>query len=120
MKKLSQWVKYKINYAGTKHELALEPYIATLGVPYRFQYPAGHYFLDFALPHQQVALEVDGDSHLRAAQKAKDTEKTAWLEARGWKVVRCKNSQVAKDPLGALNTMMEEAGLPFRATQPKE
>lgn len=98
----------------TKAEATLEPYVAKLGVPYRFQHIQWKFILDFALPNEKVAIEVDGDSHSRAKAKLADAERTAWLEERGWKVVRAHNREVLADPAGALNRMMSEANLPYR------
>lgn len=109
-----QYGKYMKLYAGTKAEEHFEKALATCGVPYRWQMPLGRYVLDFALPRDRVVIEVDGDSHLRPEQIAKDAERTAWLEARGWRVVRVWNEDVWRDVVGAVVRCMEAAGLPHR------
>jgi hypothetical protein len=78
---------------GTDSEWALEPAIAALGRPYRWQYPFWtiHRFADFALIDDKLVIEVDGDSHLKPEQAAKDVETERLLNSMGWQVVRCRN-----------------------------
>ena len=115
---LSRWSKL---YAHpTKAELAIEPAVAALAVPYRAQHPvfSQGVILDFALFPRGlgapgVALEVDGPSHRTAKGKAKDVERTAKLEAAGWTVVRCDNEDALADPSGTvarLITALEKKG----------
>jgi very-short-patch-repair endonuclease len=50
------------------------------------QYPALHYFLDFAEPWQKVAIECDGK--IWHTDQARDAERDALLRADGWRVYR--------------------------------
>lgn len=86
----------------TAAELALEPEVAKLGIPYRFQHRVWNYILDFAVMPWKLAIEVDGASHRRKAQIEKDAQKTEWLAKRGWRTVRILNEDVFKDPAAAL------------------
>jgi very-short-patch-repair endonuclease len=108
---LSRWAK--LYSQPTKAEMALEPAIAALGVPYRFQHPiwALRVFPDFALPTLKLIIEVDDPSHNTKTKRAKDAERTAKLQARGWKVVRCTNEQAINDPRGTVARLLEAAGL---------
>lgn len=99
----------------TDGEAALEPFVAALGRPYRFQHiVSNRYIVDYALPLDMVVIEVDGKSHATKAGKAKDKARTEFLADRGWCVVRCWNEDAVRDPGGEVNRMMEEAGLPYR------
>jgi len=82
---------------GTPAEKSLEPHLAKLGVPYRFQHWIGG-FADFAFPKQMLVVEVDGKEHYTAKGLAKDAKRTAKLEAKGWKVWRCTNEACLSDP----------------------
>jgi very-short-patch-repair endonuclease len=113
----NQYAKYRKLYEGTASEHALEPAVASLGIPYRWQMPVGNYFLDFALPTLKVAIEVDGASHDRAEQKAKDKERTAYLEAKGWRVVRCTNAEAQNDPYGTVERLCRAAGVTAAPSQ---
>ena len=97
----------------TPAEAALEPAVAALGVPYRFQHPiwALRYRLDFAFPTLKLAIEVDDSSHTRKAKRDKDKERTAKLTKVGWKVLRTTNEEVLADPAAALDRMLKSAGL---------
>lgn len=102
-------------YRGTPAELAIEPAIAALGVPYRTQFPGYlfgfRYFLDFFLPTLGLVIEIDDDSHRRADKMLADEDRTQDLEARGWRVVRCTNEEALEDPRGAVRRMLSEAGM---------
>lgn len=110
---LKNWAKL---YNGTPAELAIEPAIASLGVRYRFQHPlwALGLFPDFVLPDDRLVIEVDDRSHRQTKKRKADAERTAKLERAGWKVVRCTNEEALTDPLGTVNRLMTEAGLPYR------
>jgi very-short-patch-repair endonuclease len=97
----SRWARL---YAHpTAEEEALELHVAALGVPYRFQHPVfpAHAILDYAVfppGGAKWALEIDGKSHFTSAGRLKDLERTAKLEALGWRVWRCTNDEVANNP----------------------
>lgn len=87
-------------YKGTPAELSLEPHLCRLGRVVRFQYPIWSLglFPDFAFINEKVLVEVDGDEHLTKAGMEKDAARTAKLEAKGWRVWRCTNSDCLSDP----------------------
>lgn len=60
------------------------------------QMPFLNYFLDFALPHIKIALEVDGWHHKRTNQKIKDLQKNQDLTKQGWKIIRIRNNSINK------------------------
>lgn len=94
-------------YRGTPAELALEPAVASLGVPYRFQHPlflwGTKIFPDYALPTIGVVLEVDDPSHEQPEKIADDARKTAVLEGLGYVVVRCTNEEAISDPFAVVD-----------------
>jgi len=111
---LSRWAKLYVNL--TTSELALEPAIAALGLPYRVQHPvfATGSVLDFAIYPRGVggpklAIEVDGKEHRTTAGKAKDAERSAKLKARGWTVVRVTNEEAKADPRGTVERVIKPA-----------
>lgn len=95
----------------TVSESALEPAIAALGRPYRFQHPifSHHFFVDYALMEDKIIIEVDGKSHNSAAAKEHDSQRTAALEKLGWTVVRCKNEDAQRDPAGTVARCLLDA-----------
>jgi very-short-patch-repair endonuclease len=108
---LSRWAKLYSNQ--TEAERALEPAVASLGLPYRTQHPLWSLalFPDFCLPGIRVLIEVDDPSHKR--RKREDAERTARLEGAGWKVVRCQNAEALSDPYATVTRLMAEAGYPY-------
>ena len=96
----------------TRAEKLLEPYIARLGVRYRFQHRVWNYILDFALPDYSLDIELDGPDHARKTKR--DNDRTAWLIKKGWTVVRIDDQEVFEDPVRALNSALERAGLDLR------
>ena len=112
---LARWAKLYSD--PTPAERALEPAVASLGVPYRFQHPlwALHVFPDFALIRDKVIIEVDDPGHRKRVNKKKDAERTAKLARAGWRVVRCTNEQAETAPYDTVDRLMADAGLPYRA-----
>lgn len=53
-----------------------------------------HYKIDLALPHQKIAIEVDGPSHYAAARQEQDRRKTEFLCSCGWTVLRFWNKDI--------------------------
>jgi very-short-patch-repair endonuclease len=97
----------------TPAEAALEPAVAGLGLPYRFQHPIWNlrYRVDFAFPSHKVVFEVDDPSHTQKAKRMKDRQRTEKLAKAGWKVYRCTNDEALKDPKGTVHRLALEAGL---------
>ena len=101
-------------YKGTPAELALEDAVAALGVPYRTQFPGYlfgfRYFPDFLLPTLGLVIEVDDDSHNKAAKIIADVERTEALNALGYEVVRCTNEEALSDPHGTVRALLQSVG----------
>jgi very-short-patch-repair endonuclease len=78
------------------------------GTHFRRQATIGRYFADFACHEKRLVIEVDGGGHNAAAQMASDAERTAFLEARGYHVLRFWNNDVLND-IDAVMTVIAEA-----------
>ena len=65
-----------------------------LDVRFRRQHPIGPYFADFVCLRAKLVIEVDGPSHLDAAQLAYDEGRTRWLEREGYRILRLWNLDV--------------------------
>ena len=76
-----------------------------LGVKFRRQHPIGSYVLDFASLAPKLAVEVDGSQHLE--QLAYDERRTAWLEARGFRVLRFWANEVLAETDGVVARIVE-------------
>ncbi len=67
------------------------------GYKFRRQYSVGAFVVDFYCPELKLAIEVDGDSHLRDGAPEYDVERQLFLEAKGIRVLRVTNEQVYED-----------------------
>jgi len=61
-------------------------------VHFRNQHAIGNYIVDFCAPRKKLIIELDGSQHLE--QKEYDEERTKYLEARGYRVLRFWNNDV--------------------------
>lgn len=61
-------------------------------VHFRNQHAIGNYIVDFCAPRQKLIIELDGSQHLD--QQEYDDERTKYLEARGYRVLRFWNNDV--------------------------
>jgi very-short-patch-repair endonuclease len=69
-------------------------------VHFRYQAPLGPYYPDIACHGAKLIIEIDGSQHAEAV--AYDAERTAFLESRGYKVLRFWNNQVLHELDGVL------------------
>ena len=75
----------------TRPEVVLWAYLRNHGVAgmhFRRQHAVGPYILDFYCAAQHLCIELDGITHATPEAARHDDARTAWLEARGIRVVR--------------------------------
>ena len=65
------------------------------GIGFRRQHAIGIYIVDFCAPRRKLIVEVDGSQHLE--QQEYDNQRTAELEALGYRVLRFSNFEVNQD-----------------------
>ena len=113
-------------YKGTKPELAMEAAVATLGVPYRTNFPCHVYlpkidaFPDFLLPTLSLVIEVDGPEHYTPAGRRADAERTEKIEKyHGWQVVRCTNDEAEHNAADTLDRLLKQAGFNMKTDRSK-
>lgn len=63
---------------------------------FRRQHPIGPYIADFACPLSRVVIEVDGDTHGADDEIVYDKKRDAFMQERGWTVIRVFNEDVYK------------------------
>ena len=97
----------------TKAEAAIEPQLAKLGIPYRFQWiPAKTKFIvDYAWLAPKVILEVDGKDHLELEKLLKDKARDATLVKLGWTVFRITNEEALSNPSRAFAKLVGQGFL---------
>ncbi len=62
------------------------------GIHFRRQHAIGNFIVDFCAPQAKLIIEVDGGQHLE--QERYDTERSAFLLAKGYLVLRFWNDDV--------------------------
>ncbi len=80
---------------------------------FRRQVPVGPYILDFLCKEALLAIEADGGQH---ASSAADGVRTAWLAARGYRVLRFWNGEILSNPDGVYEAIL--TALEDRAPSP--
>ncbi len=73
------------------------------GFRFRRQHPIGTYIADFVCLEKRLIIEVDGGQHTEEAQIEHDANRTDWLEARGFHVLRCWTNDVTQNMSGVLD-----------------
>jgi very-short-patch-repair endonuclease len=61
------------------------------GCRFRRQHPAGPFVVDFVCVERRLIVEVDGSQHLESTA---DRVRDAWLQRRGFQLIRCWNHDV--------------------------
>ena len=67
------------------------------GMHFRRQAPVGRYIVDFVCHHAKIVVELDGSQHGGAIALEYDQERTAFLNSRGYCVVRFPNYEVLRN-----------------------
>ena len=70
---------------ATEAERLLWPFLSPYRPRFTRQHVIGNYIVDFACRSAKLAVELDGSQHVESLA---DEERTAELEALGWKVIR--------------------------------
>jgi very-short-patch-repair endonuclease len=77
--------------------------LATPDTHFRRQARFGRYIVDFASHTAKLVIEIDGGQH--AERAAADAERTRFLEAEGYRVVRFWNNEVLTNIDGVLEAI---------------
>jgi very-short-patch-repair endonuclease len=76
-----------------------------VGAKFARQVPIGAYVVDFCCRELKVIVELDGGQH--AVEARSDTERTAFLEAVGYRVLRFWNNEALGNTDGVLQRIAE-------------
>ena len=74
-------------------------------IHFRRQHPIGNYIVDFCAPRDKLIIELDGSQHLE--QQEYDTERTEFLESKGYRVLRFWNNDVMDNLDGVIIMIMD-------------
>ena len=73
------------------------------GWKFRRQYPVGPFIVDFICVEKNVVIEVDGGQH--AENEELDTQRSAYLNKMGYRVVRFWNNHVLQETEAVLEAI---------------
>jgi very-short-patch-repair endonuclease len=76
-----------------------------VGFKIRRQHPIGRFILDFYCAEAKLAVEIDGDAHEAPDQAVYDAARTAWLEERGYRVIRFDAAEVGHNLMGVVEAI---------------
>lgn len=76
------------------------------GHRFRRQHPIGKYIADFACIEQKIVIELDGGQHQE--QQVYDGQRSTFLAAQGWEILRFWNNDVLNNLDGVLSVIAKE------------
>ncbi len=82
------------------------------------QLPIGPYIADFACKTGMLVIEVDGATHSTNAQINHDAQRTKFLEAQGWQVLRISNLDIYENLNGVLEAIASKLPPPSASPPP--
>ena len=109
---LKEFVKHNRSNS-TDAEIALWTELETKqfdGYKFRRQHIIGSYIADFVCLRRRLVIEVDGLIHQLPDNKESDLQRTQWLEAKGFKIIRFTNDEViheVKKVLAEIKSVIE-------------
>ena len=89
------------------------------GLRFRRQFVIGHYIVDFCCFQKKLVVELDGSHHDEQINRQNDAERTAILEAQGYRMIRFWNNEVDENIEGVLETIINNLYLPHPAPSPE-
>lgn len=89
-----------------------------LGIAFRRQYPIGPYITDFACSSLALVIELDGGQHADA--KDYDARRDAYLQAKGYKVLRFWNNDVMEETESVLGVIWREVEMARERHSPSQ
>ena len=78
------------------------------GTHFRRQVPIGPYVVDFACMPPKLVIEVDGSQHGFNENIDKDEQRTRWLSAEGYRVLRFWNNDIVRNMKGVMEAIYAE------------
>jgi len=83
------------------------------GIAFRKQHPISGYRVDFYCAAAKLVIEVDGAAHDMGDRPERDVERTKWLEAKGYQVIRISAADVLRDADAAAQSIVSFAARPL-------
>jgi len=87
------------------------------GLHFRRQAPIGRFTVDFVCHRAKLVVELDGSQHADPLQLQRDAARTAFLNSRGYRVMRFWNVNILKNRNGVIDAIFAAAPNPERETR---
>jgi len=87
------------------------------GCKFRRQWPIGSYIVDFACLSRKLLIELDGGQHAEAI--VYDEDRTKFLEAKGYRVIRFWNNEMLLETEAVLQRIYEEVSKVAESPSPQ-
>lgn len=85
------------NSMSEEHLLWAQVRSKKLGYKFYRQFSIGPYIVDFYCPAAKLIIELDGAQHLEQENKKYDSERTAFFENLGFRVIRFWNREIQEN-----------------------
>jgi very-short-patch-repair endonuclease len=98
-----------LRYNQTEAERRLWGYLrnkSLQGFKFNRQVPIEPFIADFVCHERMLIIEVDGATHGDAHEIRYDEKRTTFLNAQGYRVLRCNNADVYENLEGVLDTIL--------------
>ena len=102
----------------TLAERVLWKQLRKLEMNFRRQAPIERYIADFVHHESRLIVEVDGPVHDEPEVQARDLQRTAWLQSRGYRVIRFSEKEVRDNLFAITERIAAEAVPPPSPTLP--
>jgi very-short-patch-repair endonuclease len=79
------------------------------GVSFRKQHPIDPYVADFYCSASRLVIELDGKAHDHGDRPQRDEARDAFIEERGYQLLRIAAHEVLRDPDGVAGSIVEYA-----------
>ena len=83
------------------------------GLAFRKQHPIDPYVADFYCAAAKLVIELDGAAHDRGDRPKRDEARDAFLEAKGYRILRIAAQDVLKDPGRVAQAIVAYAASPL-------
>ena len=87
------------------------------GAKFRRQQPIGPFIANFVCQEQRLIVEADGGQH---AENPTDARRTAFLESKGYRVLRFWNNDILKNVEGVAHVIASALSTPHPARAARE
>lgn len=87
------------------------------GFRFRRQHTIGPYIADLVCVEAKLVVELDGEQHAYDREEPRDRKRDAFIEARGWPVLRFWSHEVYDNINGVLETILNAVMNSVRAVE---